>query len=418
MKKSFVSVILAVYNDESRIERAIESVKRQIFQEWELLCIDDGSIDNTSKILDGLSLTDDRIKVLHLSQNGGLGKARNIGLDRALGKYVCFLDSDDYLEKECLDILYSVAEETDSEQIYFGMNHIYEKGLNRNVLDKTQYFGENTTYSCYEGGEKFLCDMIQNNMLSFAGCRQFFKVHFLNQYSIRFPEGIYGEDVPFTVKAMIQSKKLCYLRKELYVYCHRQDSITTRVVDARKLYSMFRISMIFFEMWYENREWSLPAKWGGVYLFKRYIAYCRNIYMRLSAEEREHAKELLLGDVYDLELYSLLIEEQLSGSFVQEIDKEQLEKIKSYQSIIIYGAGNYAVDIYMLLKKQAIDIVGFAVTKHKDNVFEIDKKPVLCIEEWLEYKENALIIIGTSKNLEEGILKNLYELKYKNILSL
>lgn len=151
-----VSVIMAVYNDESRVERAIESVKRQAFKEWELISIDDGSTDKTSIILDMQSSLDNRIKVLHLAQNGGPGKARNIGISKALGKYICFLDSDDLLKEDSLNILYKVAEETNSEEVYFGMDHTFENCLLKRSPSVNQYFGENSEYSCYRGGKIFI----------------------------------------------------------------------------------------------------------------------------------------------------------------------------------------------------------------------------------------------------------------------
>lgn len=260
--------------------------------------------------------------------------------------------------------------------------------------------------------------MIQNNALSFADCRQFFLTEFLRRHSIRFAEDVYSEDVPFTVEAMMHCSRLCYLRKALYIYCHRADSITTSSVSAYRLYSMFRISMNFFKKWYIGIEYSKLSKWTLAYLFRRYLAYSKNIYMRLSPEKREQAREMISSDPHDAEMYSLLIEEQLSGTFVQRISEEKISEIRSYQQIIIYGAGDYAIDIYRLLKKEPIDILGFAVTECGNNVSRIDEKPVLCIEDWLDYRENALIMIGTAKSSEGMILKKLSELRFHNVLSL
>lgn len=418
MDKNLITVILAVYNDEERVERAIESVKRQTFQKWELLAVDDGSTDNTLNILKKQSLSDTRIKVIHLEKNAGLGSARNAALNKATGKYICFLDSDDMLRDDCLSILYSVAEETNSEEVYFGMEHMVDSVLSKTLSPENQYFGENTEFSCYEEGVEFLYDMIQNNVLSFAGGRQFFLLSFLNHYSIRFPEDIYSEDVPFTVEAMMHCSRLCYLRQALYIYCHRLDSITTRAVDAKRLYSMFRISMTFFQKWYMDTEKLSVSEWIMAYLFKRHLTYSKNLYMRLPPEKRKQAKQMVASDSHDAEMYNLLIEEQVPGMYVQELQEEKINEIQSYHQIIIYGAGNYAIDVYALLKKRFIDILGFAVTEYSNNVSCIDKKPVLLIEEWLGYRDNALIIIGTAKSSEKVILKKLSDFQFHNILTL
>lgn len=418
MRENLVSVIMAVYNDENRVQKAIESVKNQTFQKWELLCIDDGSTDGTTSILVSNSLEDERIKALYLKNNVGLGRARNIGIENASGRYVCFLDSDDYLKEDSLSILYEVAEETKCDEVYFGIENIFEDSVQKTAPAKNCYFGEHTLYSCYKDGAQFLYDMIENRMLSFAGCRQMFLKEFLDQNAIRFLEDIQNEDVPFTVDVIMKCSKLCYLRKDLYVYCHRSGSITTRSIDAYKLYSTFRISMILFDMWYMNKEKYGLSKWVLSYLYKQNIAYSKNLWLRLSQNEREKAKIKISGNAREAGLYCLFIEEQLEGMFVRRIEEEYLNVICKYKQIIIYGAGNYAVDIYMLLKKYSIDIKGFAVTKCSDEEARIDEKPVLAIEDWQDYREDTLIIIGTAKSSEKAIRTHLSELKFPNVLSL
>lgn len=92
-------------------------------------------------------------------------------------------------------------------------------------------------------------------------------------------------------------------------------------------------------------------------------------------------------DIHNSVMYCLLIEDSLPRKYVQKISEKNLNTIKKYRYIIIYGAGNYATDIYILLKKQFVDIMGFAVTKYDNNVSTIDEKPIMAIEDWLEYKK-------------------------------
>ena len=101
----FYSIVIPVYNAQDYIERAIKSIQQQSFQDYEVICIDDGSKDNSSKILDRLCENDERIRVFHC-ENGGVSKARNTGIDLARGEYILFMDSDDEYVPEALADVY------------------------------------------------------------------------------------------------------------------------------------------------------------------------------------------------------------------------------------------------------------------------------------------------------------------------
>ena len=106
MDTELISVIIPVYKVEKYIERCITSVKKQSYFNIEIILVDDGSPDNCGIICDKYAETDSRIKVIH-KKNGGLSDARNAGLDIATGQYICFIDSDDYIEKDTLKDMYN-----------------------------------------------------------------------------------------------------------------------------------------------------------------------------------------------------------------------------------------------------------------------------------------------------------------------
>lgn len=99
MNKNVVSIIVPGYNVEKYIITCLESIENQTYQNFEVIIIDDGSTDNTGNICDQFSKKDNRFKVWH-TQNGGISKARNIGLEKAKGEYIVFIDSDDYVHKD------------------------------------------------------------------------------------------------------------------------------------------------------------------------------------------------------------------------------------------------------------------------------------------------------------------------------
>lgn len=118
-KQPRVSVIMPVYNIESYVTRAVESIQNQTLSDWELFCIDDGSTDRSGEILDRLASRDWRIEVIH-TENRGAPAARNLALDRARGRYVHFIDGDDWVEPTMLADEVALAEEHDLELVIAG----------------------------------------------------------------------------------------------------------------------------------------------------------------------------------------------------------------------------------------------------------------------------------------------------------
>lgn len=103
-----VSIIVPVYNAEKTLKRCVNSIINQLYKDWELLLVDDGSTDDSSIICDEYAQQDRRIRVFH-KQNGGVSSARNVGLDNAIGEWVTFIDSDDWIEKRMLNIFNIVS---------------------------------------------------------------------------------------------------------------------------------------------------------------------------------------------------------------------------------------------------------------------------------------------------------------------
>ena len=108
-----ISIIVPVYNAESSLNRCVNSILEQTFNDWELLLIDDGSIDRSSELCDQYAATDQRIKVFH-KKNAGVSSARNYGLDKASGEWINFVDADDWIDFNCLEIsVDGISKETD-----------------------------------------------------------------------------------------------------------------------------------------------------------------------------------------------------------------------------------------------------------------------------------------------------------------
>ena len=118
-----ISVVIPVYNAESFISKCVGSVLEQTFSDLELICVDDCSKDGSSKLLDGFD--DSRVRVIRFAENRGVSAARNAGLEAAVGDYVYFLDSDDWLDPDYLEAMFLKAQET-GEDIIVNSNYIEE----------------------------------------------------------------------------------------------------------------------------------------------------------------------------------------------------------------------------------------------------------------------------------------------------
>ena len=127
IKKGLVSIIIPIYNVEKYLNGCIESVVKQTYTNLEIILIDDGSPDNCPQICDEWAKKDQRIKVIH-KENGGQGIARNTGIENATGEFVCFLDSDDYLDLTTIEKAYALAKKECAEIVVYGLKSVNQNG--------------------------------------------------------------------------------------------------------------------------------------------------------------------------------------------------------------------------------------------------------------------------------------------------
>ena len=127
MKKPLVTVVVPIYNVEKYLDRCIFSIINQTYQDLEIILVDDGSPDNCPQICDDYARKDSRIKVIH-KKNAGLGMARNTGIDHATGEYICFFDSDDYVELDTIATCVATATEHNADVVLFGHDRVTNEG--------------------------------------------------------------------------------------------------------------------------------------------------------------------------------------------------------------------------------------------------------------------------------------------------
>ncbi len=183
MKSVKISVIMPVYNVEEFLPKAIESVLNQTLKDFELFVVDDGSTDSSGKICDEYAAKDKRVKALH-KKNGGAPEARNMAIEKAKGKYIYCIDSDDWIEKDYLEKMYDLAEKNNADIVITGfLMEYYQNG--KSVIYSTSC--EDVVYSNKKDFRKNAYKYFNNSFLSLV-CNKLLKRDIIMKNNIRFPK--------------------------------------------------------------------------------------------------------------------------------------------------------------------------------------------------------------------------------------
>lgn len=223
-----LSIIVPIYNVEQYLRKCVDSLLAQDYSDYEIILVDDGSTDNSGAICDEYALKSQEsrvksqecpsIKVIH-RKNGGLSAARNSGIEVARGKYIMFVDSDDYLQKNVLGTLVEQIESQQLDVLRYNYCNVREDGSNfepfktvkpyfdysSEVVDGETFLNERLGYACYA-----VMFIIRRELLN--GCK--------------FTPGIYFEDTDWTPRMLLKAKRVASTELIVYNYLWREGSIT------------------------------------------------------------------------------------------------------------------------------------------------------------------------------------------------
>ena len=210
----FVSVIVPVYKAENFLPKCIDSILNQTYKDFELILVNDGSPDKSGKICDKYSEKDNRIIVIH-KKNGGVSSARNIGIENATGKYICFVDSDDFLENNYLEELINTKENySEVENIWCGFQTVtdYSKSNAKEVIADSSKF-----LSIYNNKDIML---LHEKWLDCSPWNKLYMQKIIIDYKIKFPEDMFlGEDLIFNLNYLENTNgKIIIINKPIYNY--------------------------------------------------------------------------------------------------------------------------------------------------------------------------------------------------------
>ena len=217
-----VSVVVPVYNVEEQLPRCVESIVKQTYENLEIILVDDGSTDSSGKMCDEFAASDSRIRVIH-QKNQGLSGARNSGIDMSTGGHIFFVDSDDYIDLNTIQVLMNQVRIFNCDIAACGFSHVYDG--NRPEEPFTSPSGG--VWSGYQG----LIQMMRTNNLCTVAWNKLYKRKLWD--GVRYPVGRYHEDEATTYKLLYKAKIVSYVPDCLYKYYQRENSIMNAGLSGR-----------------------------------------------------------------------------------------------------------------------------------------------------------------------------------------
>lgn len=326
---SEISVIIPVFNVEKYLGECLDSVCSQSFEDIEIICVNDGSTDSSLDILEEYGKRDERIRIIN-QENQGLGASRNHGLKVAKGRYIYFLDSDDYVDLRTLEKLHSNALSNDSDMVLFkfqkfgGDDNVHNRGVEFKIDD---IFGD-IDYSNFSFTYKDVKKHVMNT--GFSTCIKFYRKAFLDSFDdFYFPEGIFFEDVLFHVQVMLRASRISFVNESLYYYRSNPNSILNSTANAFDIFEMIDLVEDFLRQTGHYREFEnefIFFKIAQILLYKiskqpeGYFNRAREDFLGMSIKDETTIKEYALNG-YNMVIDAPTFPDYLSAYYEKKIDR-------------------------------------------------------------------------------------------------
>lgn len=375
-----ISVIVPVYNTSMYLEECLDSLLNQTLKEIEIICVNDGSTDNSLSILENYIQKDRRIKIIN-QKNKGQSVARNKGISQAEGEYIGFLDSDDWADAKMFENLYTNAKQFDSDLAMCSVTVYDEKTRKATTNDPymslslfpKSYFNKAFTYNdCLD----FLF------RICVPPWNKIYKTSWIKENDINFLEGVNFEDMVFAVETLIKATKISLVNKPLVFY--RKASQTSYSVGN---YSQDYKKMDFFTI-FEELERVLKS--NSIYgLFEDYFSFYKKnnlIYWYEKIENNEVKKQYFkqLVKIYpDFKFHKLIM-------FFKKLKlKKEIEQLAQDKRVIVWGAG----DLVRSVLPKSQNILGFVDSNAELQGKTIDGCEVFPIDDLKFLKPDCILAI-------------------------
>ncbi|MCQ2498089.1 MAG: glycosyltransferase [Lachnospiraceae bacterium] len=422
-----VSVVVPVYNSEKYLKKCLDSLLNQTLKEIEVICVDDDSTDSSCEIIQNIISYDERFKYIKKKHEGyGAAAARNEGLKYASGKYLIFLDADDWFESTMLEKLSLKADQEEAEIVFFD-GYIYDDvsktlSCETNRITDFNYFPNKEVFSW-----KDIKECIFQTSSGWAWNKLYLR-EFVVKSGLLFQNVFHADDAFFSYSSLILAKRITSIREKFIYYRSNVPTGQTAQMDnsplsAPKFVMKLREELIHSDVYEELRE----------SFIKLVVDYCE-YYLR-SLKKRESFCELY--EYLKTEIYPVLLSEKWPDTrdvyenvlkMQQIVSLPVLDYLFTYNKyyinifngleihfpyadfngkykVVIYGAGDYGKTYYMqLLFNKNVEVVGWV-----DRNYEKIGFPVQSISQLKELEYDYILIAVANKKVADEIRKNLID---------
>lgn len=398
-----VSVIIPVYNVEQYLRKCLDSVLNQSLKDIEIICIDDCSTDSSREILQEYASKDNRISLSYNEKNMGQAYARNIGINVACGKYIRFVDADDFICADSLEYTYNITEKYNLDFLKFR----FERETNgvRKVFNEY----DNTVNAMVINGVKLLDYFMEQKDYSFdiSVCTCMMKREYLKANNITFYNGIYFEDFLFTYKVFIYAQKGMCINKVGYTYVAHVGSTTTKQKSDKHIYGLLvNINEIIKVMSCvkESRNASLAFIF---YIHEKMMNYVKQLEGNVNQQYWE-------DDIK--QLYNSIVFHHLSYQLDDNRINEGCNRIENESLVYIFGAGTLARQLLETFNERQVIVSGVLVSDAAKNVKALMGHRVSSIDSLQEDKDRVIIFVAVLDIYRQEVMTLLNEKGFKNIV--
>ena len=327
--KSLISVVVPVYNAENTIEQCVNSIMRQTYSNLEIILVNDGSKDKSIEFCRKLQKEDNRIIVIN-KENEGVSKTRNRGLDIAKGEYIVFVDSDDFIENNMIEIMYNNIQNYDMCTCNYYAIKNNKKIIKANI----------ESYTIEDGKINEYIEKMQKEMLFYNPVNKIFKASIIKENNIRFEYNIHvGEDYLFNIEYIKYVKRAKYISQPLYNYIIQRGTLSQKYIE-RSIPLEMKIVRNIKEI-YEDRSFDMT------YIYNQYMELLKsNIYnLQIGKKNGKEIKKFIEEYRRELEKDKII---------KKEIKNKLSKENKILYLIILKNKINYLVEYFkirFILKK-------------------------------------------------------------------
>ena len=315
--KPFFSIVMPIYNVERHLHQAIDSLLQQTLQDYEIILVDDGSTDGSAEICDEYAKKYDCIRVVHHEENQGLSYARNTGMGMATGKYIWFMDSDDYVDTDLLEKVHFSLQQNMADMVVIGL--IEEYYDHNDELHHIQIVcHEEKILSTQEAVRTEIMSLEKETLYGYAW-NKFYSLEYLKKMGIKFEKITLIEDILFNVQYCMEIRSMNILNLPAYHYNKRMDnSLTAKFVPDYYELHQRRIELLYEQ----HKYWGICTKEKKSILAALYTRYIFSALQRNCDKRAEmHYSDRIkwMENVMQKDIYKALIPYGESASKVVKI---------------------------------------------------------------------------------------------------